>query len=162
MGGADTIFIGYGIFLRKWQQIFPNILPTCLWDRYITIYIFPSFDRITGSAGSVFVFKSKWYHFSKKKIKKAKVNWFSTRSCRVSRVTGSTGSHRVFSSPIFSSTRPGSSPKSARSQVNPMDRTEFQNYNILPFLVKKSFQIPFYSSIKGFQVCLTWFFFISN
>jgi hypothetical protein len=61
----------------------------------------------------------------KKTKKKTKVNGFATESYRVSRVAGS---HRVFSSPIFSSTRPGSSPGSARSRGDPPGRAGFQNY----------------------------------
>jgi hypothetical protein len=40
-----------------------------------------------------------------------------------------TRSHRVFSSPIFSSTRSGFSSGSAGSQVDPPGWAEFQNYN---------------------------------
>jgi hypothetical protein len=43
-------------------------------------------------------------------------------------LTGSAGSHRVFPSPVFSSTRPGSSPGSAGSRVDPPGRARFQNY----------------------------------
>jgi hypothetical protein len=68
------------------------------------------FDRVTGSAGLVlFLKKLKRRHFSKKK--KTKVNGFATG------LPGQpAGSHRVFSSPVFSSTRPGSSPGSGRFQ----------------------------------------------
>ena len=41
---------------------------------------------------------------------------------------GSAGSHRVFPSFIFSSTRPGSSLGLARSRVDPQGRARFQNY----------------------------------
>jgi hypothetical protein len=41
---------------------------------------------------------------------------------------GSAGSHRVMTFPIILSTRPGSSPGSARSQVDVPGRVRFQNY----------------------------------
>jgi hypothetical protein len=46
---------------------------------------------------------------------------FLTGFCRV------TGSHWVMTFPIFSATRPGSSPRSARSRVDLPGRAEFQN-----------------------------------
>ena len=69
-------------------------------------------DRIAGSAGSILFFlkKSKRRRFSKRKTKK-KVNGFEAGSCRVNRVAGS---YQVFPSFIFSLTRPGSGPGSAR------------------------------------------------
>jgi hypothetical protein len=70
---------------------------------------------LTGSPGQFFFFKSKRRRFSKKK--KTKVNRFATGSW-----PGLARSHRVFPSPIFSSTRPGSSPGLAGSQVDPRDR----------------------------------------
>jgi hypothetical protein len=62
-----------------------------------------------------FLKKLKRRRFSKKNIKK--VSWFVTGSYRVSHVTSG------FFSLIFSSTWPDSSPESARSRVNPPNRT---------------------------------------
>ena len=56
---------------------------------------------------------------------------FLTRSCRV---TGSTCRiNRVFSFPIFSSTRPGSSLGSAWFRIDPPGRAGFQNYTLYFF-----------------------------
>jgi len=66
---------------------------------------------LTGSPGQFFFFKSKRRRFSKKKKQKS-----------TGLQPGLARSHRVFPSPIFSSTRPGSSPGSAGSQVDPRDR----------------------------------------
>ena len=76
------------------------------WAAWFNVRI-PSFDRVTGSSGSIFFLKSKRRCFSKKKKNQRVATKFLTGSCRVNRA------HRVFSSPIFSSTRPGSSPGSA-------------------------------------------------
>jgi hypothetical protein len=74
------------------------------------------FDRVK----FFFFKKSKRCRFSKKKNKNQRVaTEFLTGSCHVNWVAGSTGSHRVFSYPIFSSTRPGSSLGSVGSRVDP-------------------------------------------
>ena len=65
--------------------------------------------------GQFFFFKSKQCRFSKK----TKVNGFATGSCQLI--------PSVFF-PFFSSTRPGSCPRSAGSLIDPSGRTEFQNY----------------------------------
>jgi len=67
--------------------------------------------------------KSKWRRFSKKqkKPKSTDRNWVFDR------VAGSAGSHQVVPSPIFSSTRPGSSPRSAESRVDLPSQAGFQN-----------------------------------
>jgi hypothetical protein len=60
-----------------------------------------------------FIKKSKRSRFSKKKKKQKSTscNWVFDWVA---------GSHQVFSSPVFSSTRPGSSPKSAESGIDPL------------------------------------------
>jgi hypothetical protein len=76
------------------------------------------FRVLTGSLGrpgQFFKKKSKRHRFSKEKQKKNKSQRVTTGSCRVNRVAGS---HRVFPSSIFSSTRPGFDPGSAESRVD--------------------------------------------
>jgi hypothetical protein len=81
------------------------------------------FRILIGSPGcpSQLFFKSKRRCFSKKNKSQRVAIRFLTGSCQV---TGSTGSHRVFSFPIFSSTRPGFSPGSTR-QAEPGFKTIF-------------------------------------
>jgi hypothetical protein len=50
---------------------------------------------------------------------------------------------RVFPSTIFSSTRPGSSPGSAGSRVDPPGQTGFQNYGFELCLIFKNFTYVF-------------------
>jgi hypothetical protein len=86
----------------------------------------PGFGRVTGSAGSIFFLKKLKRRRFSKKTKKNKSQWVCNRvlagSYRVSRVTPG------FSFPVFSSTRPGSSPGSAGFWVDPLGRAGFQNY----------------------------------
>jgi hypothetical protein len=89
----------------------------------------PGFDRVAGLAGSIPIKKnSKQRYFSKKKAQK------STGCNRVfdlvlpGQPTRSAESHRVMIFSIFFSTRPDFSHGSARSQIDLLDRTRFQNY----------------------------------
>jgi len=83
---------------------------------------------LTGSAGSIFLKKNQ---NDVVLVKKQKSTGLQPGLDRVlpGRLAGSAGSHRVFPSFFFSSTRPGSGLGSARSRVNPPGRTMFQNYD---------------------------------
>jgi hypothetical protein len=97
---------------------------------------------LTGSAGSILLKKNQNdVVLVKKKQKKTKANGFVTGSWPgLARSAGSpgrpAGSHRVFPSPVFSSTRPGSGPGSTR-RAGPGFKTiisplKFLNFNIYP------------------------------
>jgi hypothetical protein len=108
-----------GILLKQWDLLVGSIVfrPGLMAGPVQS----SGFDQVTGLAGSnFFLKKSKRCRFSKKKNKNQRVaTEFLTGSCHVNWVAGSTGSHRVFSYPIFSSTRPGSSLGSVGSRVDP-------------------------------------------
>jgi hypothetical protein len=86
---------------------------------------------LTRSAGSISILKKIQNGVVLVK-KKNKSQWVATRFltgfCWVNRVAGSAGLHRVMAYSIFSSTRPGSSPRPAGSRIDPPGQAGFQNY----------------------------------
>jgi hypothetical protein len=91
----------------------------------------------------------------KKKNKSQQVcNRVLTGSCWVNRVARSAGSHRVFPSPVFSSTRPGSSLGSAGSRVGPPGRAGFQNYAFTRRVSSSFFPFFCFSCIFRFDIWL--------
>jgi len=79
------------------------------------------------SGQSLFKKNSKRRCFNKKKTKINELQPSFAGS--PGQTTGSAESHRVITFPIFSSTRPGSSPGPAGSRIDPPGRTGFQNYH---------------------------------
>jgi len=100
---------------------------SCAWVTFRTKVLRPGPVQGSGSGfwpGQFFKKKSKRRRFSKKKKQKS-----TGLSPGLAGSPGRpAGSHRVFPSPVFSSTWPGSGPGSAGSQVDPPGRTGFQNY----------------------------------
>jgi hypothetical protein len=84
--------------------------------------------------------KSKRRRFSKKKRNQR----VATEFCRVA------GSHRVMTFPIFSSTRPGSSPGSGGSWIDLPNRAGFQNYDCWNISIKVWPYYCFYYSLIKF------------
>jgi hypothetical protein len=124
-----TIYIWPGMkvvlfCLERWpnkcmdlEKLFVGTITCCCWvfffcQEIICLIVFKSdlvqglgFRFWPGCLDQFFLKKSKWHRFSKRK--KTKVNVLQPGFW-----LGLTGSHLVFSSPIFCSTWPGSSPRS--------------------------------------------------
>jgi hypothetical protein len=87
----------------------------------------PGFDQVIGSLGLIFFLNQNDIVLIKKKLNRLQPSFWSG-------LTGSTGSHQVFPSFIFSSTR---------SRVDLPGQAEFQNYAWKIRLVNVSFSIHF-------------------
>ena len=91
------------------------------WAAWFNVRI-PSFDRVTGSSGSIFFLKSKRRCFSKKKKKSTGCNQVFDRV-----LPGQPGTSGFFF-PYFFFNPARFQPRIGRSRVNPPGRAEFQKY----------------------------------